>query len=156
MSYNILTESDRNVDVGIKNKFNFSWLERTIKLPLKISGEIRMEEFNLRDFFKKVSIPGKALCVICDKLTSYGSRGCKALLQHAESLAHTEKLEIRKSNYSVKGMFGTGKTEPSVNPKIEPVNVPMCDRIGNLEVSAFIVSIFIFGRRWCYSFFLTV
>ena len=138
MSYSIVTESDRDVDVdvGIKNKFSFSWLERTIKLPLKISGEIKMEEFHLRDFFKKVSILGKAICVLCDKLTSYGSRGCRALEQHAESSIHVKNLEIRKTNYSVKRMFGTGKCEPEhLNPKIEPVSVPMCDRIGNLEVS---------------------
>ena len=136
--YNIVSESDRNVDDGVKNKFMFSWLERTIKLPLKTSGEIKMEQFHLRDFFKKVSIPGKAWCEICDKLTSYGNRGCKALEQHAESSAHLEKLQLRRSNYSVKGMFGTGsgKIEPqNLNPKIVAVNVPMCDRIGNLEVS---------------------
>ena len=53
MPYNIVSESDRNVDDGVKNKFMFSWLERTIKLPLKTSGEIKMEQFHLRDFFKK-------------------------------------------------------------------------------------------------------
>ena len=56
MPYNIVSESDRNVDDGVKNKFMFSWLERTIKLPLKTSGEIKMEQFHLRDFFKKVSM----------------------------------------------------------------------------------------------------
>ena len=140
MSYKIVTKSDITVDVGVKNKFAFSWLERTIKLLLKISGKVKMEELQLRDFYQKVSIPGKALCFICDKLTSYGSRGCKALEQHAESSSHIQNLEVRKSYYTVKGMFGTGKCDPeNVNSKIGPANIPMCDRIGNLEVRFYVV-----------------
>lgn len=82
----------------------------------------------------KVSTPGKALCVICNKLTNYAARGFESLEQHSQSASHIENLGIRKTNNSIKGMFGTGSSLPqTLNPKIEPVCVPMCDRIGNLE-----------------------
>lgn len=52
MSYTVLIESDRNVDTDVKNNFSFTRLERSLKRPIKSSGEMRMEEFRLRDFFK--------------------------------------------------------------------------------------------------------
>ena len=135
MSYNIVTESDRDVDTDVKNKFSFSWFDRTIRLPLKRTGEIQIDEFQLRDFFN-VSVPEKAICVVCIKLTRYGARGCKAREQHCESSSDIENLATRKTNYTIKAMFETGKSEPqNPNPKIEPVLVPMCDRIANLEIS---------------------
>ena len=73
-SYKIAIQSDKTVDAGVKNKFPFACLEQTINFPLKISGKVRMEDFQLPDFYQKVLIPGKPLCFICDKLTSYRSR----------------------------------------------------------------------------------
>ena len=102
----------------------------------------------------------KFICAAAQKTGYCRNRGCKALEQHAESSAHIEKLQLRRSNYSMKGMFGTGsgKTEPqNLNPKIEAVNVPMCDRIGNLEVSCLLLKLsilFLEGDGAFYMFLL--
>ena len=132
----------------------FFWLEWTIKLPLKMSGEIEMEQFHLRDVYK-VSIPGKSWCEICDKLTSYRNQGCKLLKPWACWIISTH----RESPNTVVQLLGETnvwnwkpKKEPqNLNPKIEAVNFPMCDRIVNLYYGIIIIIIFylILERMWC-------
>jgi len=59
----------RKIDSGIKNKWKWSWLEKTpYMLPLSV-------------LIKKSSKPGEAYCVLCNATIKYGGKGASSLKQ---------------------------------------------------------------------------
>jgi hypothetical protein len=46
-------------------------------------------------------VPGKAKCIVCDKIISYGARGRISLTEHSKSNEHAEKLKIKADNYTL-------------------------------------------------------
>ena len=74
----------RKIDSGIKNKWKWSWLEKTpYMLPLSV-------------FIKKSSKPGEAHCVLCNATIEYGGKGASSLMTHCKTTGHikVEKLKI--------------------------------------------------------------
>jgi hypothetical protein len=60
---------DRNlktVEKSVKNKFRWQWLETTVEITLK--GE--RKSIPLIEWIRKINAPGKAKCIICDKIIS--------------------------------------------------------------------------------------
>jgi hypothetical protein len=58
------------VEKSMKNKFRWQWLETTVEIMLK--GERKF--ILLIEWIQKIDAPGKAKCIICDKIISYGMR----------------------------------------------------------------------------------
>ena len=64
----VLTQSDivkiKEIDLNVKNKFSFTWLERTVEIA---SG---LKE-SLGDDNAKIDDAGQAVCKLCYKYLSY-------------------------------------------------------------------------------------
>ena len=108
-------ELNREIDDGhlkmlektVKNKFRWHWLEATVEISVK--GERKTTP--LIEWIRKIDVPGKAKCILCDKIINYSSRGRVSLTEHCKSNAHFEKLNIKSSNYTL------GVSKPNVNSK---------------------------------------
>ena len=96
---------ERELDSEIKNKFRWDWLDRTLSIRLGKGEPIPVV---VGDFAKKVDVPGKAICTICDDLIFYGSRGWKAFESHANSIKHRKQAELKRTNYSLSSAFRLG------------------------------------------------
>ena len=72
----------KEIDVDVKNKFRWSWLEKSVTVRVKIgkNTEDVIEKF---DYIAKTDVPEKAQCLYCDDTINYGSHGCVALVEHA-------------------------------------------------------------------------
>ena len=116
-------ELNREIDDGhlktlektVKNKFRWHWLEATVEISVK--GERKTTP--LIEWIRKIDVPGKAKCILCDKIINYSSRGRVSLTEHCKSNAHFEKLNIKSSNYTL------GVSKPNVNSKSYEIH-PFC------------------------------
>ena len=72
-------------------------LETTVEITLK--GERKAT--SLIEWIRKIDVPGKAKCIVCDKVISYGARGRISLTEHCKSNEHAEKLNIKADNYTL-------------------------------------------------------
>ena len=150
-------ESDgrlQEIDGGIKNKFRWNWLERSVSITYRNQkSTIETSSFLLGKFIRKVDKPGLALCVTCDKLINYGSKGASALDEHcSKSKKHADKMSLQLTNVSMENFVPLKKSsdmtsaEPyGIHPDVAAAKtsactstlkplVPMCDRISNSEV----------------------
>lgn len=84
----------KQIDRGVKNRFNWRWLES------KDSGG-----YFLSDYMRKIDIAGKARCIVCNQIVSYGSSGMKALVKHGNCDAHKNKRKIRDENQTLPAVF---------------------------------------------------
>lgn len=81
------------IDKDVKNKFKWEWLDKTVKLDVKIGKQTQSASETLASCIKKSDIAGKALCVYCNDLINYGFRGCIALVEHATKVKkHAENV----------------------------------------------------------------
>lgn len=108
--FKLLSREDESrvqeIDKDIKNKFKWKWLEKQVTISVKFHRTTQNVTETLAAFVKKVDIPGKALCIYCNDLINYGSRGCIALTEHASKVKkHVANVAIRKSNYSLGSAF---------------------------------------------------
>jgi hypothetical protein len=87
----------KTVEKSVKNKLRWQWLETTIEITLK--GE--RKSIPLIKWIRKIDVPGKAKCIICDKIISYGARGRVSLTEHSNSNEHAEKFKLEDSNYTL-------------------------------------------------------
>ena len=87
----------KTLEKAVKNKFRWHWLETTVEITLK--GERKAT--SLIEWIRKLDVPGKAKCIVCDKIISYGARGRISLTEHCKSNEHAEKLKIKADNYTL-------------------------------------------------------
>jgi hypothetical protein len=87
----------KTVEKSVKNKLRWQWLETTIEITLK--GE--RKSIPLIKWIRKIDVPGKAKCIICDKIISYGARGRVSLTEHSNCNEHAEKFKLEDSNYTL-------------------------------------------------------
>ena len=67
----------KKIDFGIKNKFQWKWIENKDNSRTFLS-----------DYFRKIDVAGKVRCTVCNQTIKYGSSGMKALMKHGNSDAH--------------------------------------------------------------------
>ena len=80
----------KDVEVGIKNKFNWSWLEKSLTLKVKIGSREEDVVVHGVDSIRKINKPGKCLCTWCDAEINYGGGGWPRIKDHLESKKHKE------------------------------------------------------------------
>ena len=90
-------EKLKTLENSVKNKFRWHWLETTVEISLK--GE--RKTIPIVEWIRKIDVPGKAKCIICQKLISYGARGRVSLTEHCKSNEHSEKLKLKADNYTL-------------------------------------------------------
>ena len=82
------------IDNGIKNKFQWKWLENK-----DTNGNY------LSDYFRKINVAGKAWCIVCNHIITYGSSGMKALMKHGNLDAHKTSSKIKNENQTLSAAF---------------------------------------------------
>lgn len=92
----------KRIDSGIKNRFQWKWLENKNN-----SGTF------LSDYFRKIEIAGKVRCLVCNQTIMYGSSGLKALIKHGNSTAHETASKIKKGNQTLPAVFRFAKAVQS-------------------------------------------
>ena len=88
MTYNQVRRDDsdiKEIDRGVKNKFNWNWLEE------KDSNDMFLSEW-----VRKVDAAGKAICLVCNLTMKYGGEGKSAFTRHARSDDHKRVLLRRR------------------------------------------------------------
>eukprot|EP00745_Piridium_sociabile_P018945 TRINITY_DN2870_c0_g1_i2.p2 TRINITY_DN2870_c0_g1~~TRINITY_DN2870_c0_g1_i2.p2 ORF type:complete len:102 (-),score=18.69 TRINITY_DN2870_c0_g1_i2:106-411(-) len=80
---------------GVKNCWNFQWLQEKVQINWKEDGKERNVEVQLGDTIAKIDKVGKALCSLCDDLLSYASNGKKALKNHIATEKHVRLEKLR-------------------------------------------------------------
>ena len=73
----------KEIDKDVKNKFRWSWLEKSVTVRVKIRKNTEDVIERLFDYIDRTDVPWKAQCLYCDDTINYGSRGCVALVEHA-------------------------------------------------------------------------
>jgi len=131
------------IDKTVKNKFRWEWLEKTVQVPL---SKGKAKHIAITEWIRKMDIPGKAKCITCRKLISYGSRGCISLVEHCESTQHLKIVKDVATNQSLPGATirqaqGTYGIHPMFlkgqsiqQPQTTKPAISLDDRIANSEV----------------------
>ena len=84
-----------NGKLEVKNKFRWAWLENVVTVDL---GREQVQVC-IGDFIRKIDVAGKALCIFCDDMINYGSRGYKTTTHritetHQESRDQKDQLHV--------------------------------------------------------------
>ncbi|XP_070212306.1 uncharacterized protein [Littorina saxatilis] len=79
-------DKGRAADSAVKNRFNPNWLQR-----IGQAGEYR---YRYRDCIKKVSKPGQAFCIWCEKIIRYGGGGARRLADHFCTKSHVRRAQF--------------------------------------------------------------
>ncbi|KAL8588059.1 hypothetical protein ACOMHN_012097 [Nucella lapillus] len=93
-------------DAGVRNSWNFSWLQGTVELKWREKEKEKSVEVKLGDTISKINEAGKAVCSLCEDVIRYGSNGKKALTLHVTTAKHVTKVKDQLTNQSV-GSFGS-------------------------------------------------
>ena len=113
------------VDAGIKNKFVSAWLDREVDIAIanvKYENEnsvTRSKKLNLSEFIKKVDVPGKAICTLCNCLISYGGRSAALILEHCKGKKNVEKVKSKATNNSLDYLLTNGSVQAVIKPFYE-------------------------------------
>ena len=70
----------RELDKTVKDKWKWQWLLEDVEVVIKPGWA--KEKCNIGEFGRKVNLPGKMKCTLCDKFVNYGSRGKVAIKFH--------------------------------------------------------------------------
>ena len=92
----------KEIDKGVKNKFNWKWLESKDG-----NGDF------LSSYIRKINVAGKVRCIVCGVILTYGSSGVKAIHNHCNSEAHRKSKKIRDGNQSLPAVFQAFKAVQS-------------------------------------------
>lgn len=99
-----------HIDSGVKNKWNFKWLEEklntTVFIGLKDKKIERNVELCVGDSIWKAHSAGVAICEWCGDNLKYEGKGKAALLKHMTSDKHMGHVKTRLTNNTM-GSFGT-------------------------------------------------
>ena len=85
------TDADKN-DPNVTNPWKWEWLEFVPK-----SGA------RLGDSCRKITKPGFAFCIVCNKEIKYAKRGRSALVDHVGIDSHPSIVKLRKENTLLEG-----------------------------------------------------
>ena len=88
-----------NGEPEVKNKFRWDWLDNVFTVDL----DKEKVQVCVGDFIRKIDVAGKALCIFCNDMINYGSRGYKTIIQHVESQKHIRNLKIRRTSCVLPG-----------------------------------------------------
>ena len=92
----------KEIEKGVKNVFRWSWLE-----------EKDGNDCYLSDYLRKIDLPGKIFCNVCDTILSYKGGGKKDLKAHALKSKHKDNLKLRKTNTVLPSTFFAPKQTPT-------------------------------------------
>ncbi|CAM1291290.1 FBN1 (predicted) [Pycnogonum litorale] len=98
-------------DKGMKNRFRWMWLEKQV--------DIGGTTVTLAEHIRKVDLPGKALCILCNATISYDSRGVKNIEDHCKSKKHGKNLHMKMTNH----VLTTAKAKDSPTYGLHPMFV---------------------------------
>ena len=104
----IIQELEKNV----KANWKWQWLQEDVEVVINFG--CAKEKCNIGEFERKVNMPGKMKCTLCDKFVNYGSRGKAAIKSHFTSDAHVQKLRLRRTNYTLVSDSSTTGADASV------------------------------------------
>ena len=65
----------KDLDISMKNKFRLSWFENNLSLKL----ENATVDITMGENMKRVEVPNKVLCELCNNVLKTGLRGCTSL-----------------------------------------------------------------------------
>ncbi len=85
------TDADKT-DPSVTNPWKWSWLEFVPESGVRL-GET----------FRKITKPGFALCILCNKEIKYGKRGRMSLVEHEGNDSHQSISKLRKENTLLEG-----------------------------------------------------
>ena len=94
------------IDKGIKNRWNWKWMEE------KDSNGVF-----LSDYVRKINKPGYARCIICHCDIRYGAGGKGDLMSHSKKKKHIENVKIKKTNSVLPSMFVSTKSDTSTRSR---------------------------------------
>lgn len=100
------------IEGNIKNKFNWTWLQE----------EDNTGEF-LSSWARKVDVPGKVRCIVCNDTVSYGSGGKKDLKRHPSKKEHQRLLNLKKTNQTLSSALNAVQEVVCSLPYGAPENV---------------------------------
>ena len=80
----------KKIEEGVKNKWRWEWVEN---------------DDLLRQYIKKIKLPGQAFCILCNRTLRYQSSGKKDLQRHITSPPHQAAMRNVKSNYSLDSKY---------------------------------------------------
>ena len=81
------------LDIGIKNKWNWNWLQER---------DLTERKDFLSDYIVKINKSGVAYCLYCNINIMYGSSGKRNLCKHAQrNEKHAEQRKIRVTNVAL-------------------------------------------------------
>ena len=92
-------ENVKEIDKGIRNKFQWSWMDE----------RDTFEDF-LSDYFRKLKEPGMAWCLTCKTKVNYGSSGKKALIGHSKNHIHVKARKALKLTQSLPATMAATKS----------------------------------------------
>ncbi|KAG1690684.1 DNA repair protein RAD50 [Nymphon striatum] len=120
-------ELTKVIDVGVKNRFNWAWLEHAVSISL----DLKVVEPKLGHCIGKIDVSGKTVCHWCGHLINYSLHGRVALMGHVESAKHKKQLKPRWTNYSLESFSSirVTTTETSVGASLVPVG----DRVSQMQ-----------------------
>ena len=95
----------KEIDKSVSNKFRWDWLDKTVKLTIKSGKDSEEVIEKIGDFIVKINVPGKAQCLYCNDVITYGSRGRCSFVEHASKKKHLEIVTLRRKNYSLGSAF---------------------------------------------------
>ena len=140
-----------DIDKDQSNKWRWDWLEKSIVVdPAKILPKSDWSKGSLtllvKDYIRKVDIPGKASCTLCENngYIKYGSTGVKAILDHLKAKKHVRNVVTEMENSRLPGVeeprsdvtYGAPKAYFDAPPTtcVPPkTSVHIMDRVANFE-----------------------
>lgn len=93
-----------DTDATVKNKWRWNWKQNTKGKCFQI-------------VLKKLRIPGKAYCTVCQCEICYAFGGKQALLDHLKGKSHMQKVKTVNDNFHLSGklLFTQGNDCPITN-----------------------------------------
>lgn len=96
------TANISEIDKGVRNKWNWQWLE-----------EKDADGHFLSEYIRKVDRPGYAKCIICKCELQYGKGGKKDVVGHASKKKHQRNRKLRETQTTLPSIFQKTKAMES-------------------------------------------
>ena len=96
-------EYKESVDESVSHHWLWSWVtdKEFFAETLGENGEKDIE--TVGENFRKIDLPGKARCLLCQKDISYGGKGVGHLLEHMKSRSHVKRRRALTNSTTIPG-----------------------------------------------------